>query len=71
MQAQLYEIKIGSEFYVFRSEADATAAAGAMMRGGRTVSSGRGVAIEPVAIEICRRTINVTQANVQRVLGVK
>lgn len=71
MIAEFHEIKIGHEFYVFRSEADAMAAAGAMMRGGHTVSSGAGVTLEPVKVDIGRKTLQVTRANIQRVLGFK
>jgi len=69
MTTELYEIKIGMEFYVFRSEADAMAAAGAMMRGGHTVSVGRSITLEPIKVDIARKALTVTRANVQRVLG--
>ena len=71
MTAEFHEIKIGHEFYVFRSEADAMAAAGAMMRGGHTVSLGRGATLEPINVEVGRKTLTVTRANIQRVLGVR
>lgn len=71
MIAEFYEIKIGHEFYVFRSEADAMAAAGAMMRGAHTVRTGRGATLEPINVEVGRKTLTVTRANIQRVLGFK
>ena len=69
MKTELVEIKIGNEFFVFLTEADAMAAAGAMMRGGRTISSGRGISIEPVKFEMGRKHLDVSKASVQRLLG--
>jgi len=69
MTTEFHEIKIGHEFFVFKTEADALVAAGAMMRGGHTVSAGRGVMIEPIKVDVSRKTLTVTRANVQRVLG--
>lgn len=69
MEVKLFEIKIGHEFYSFRNYADAAAAAGAMMRGVKTKSSGRGVALEPITVEMSSKFIEITKTKLHRALG--
>ena len=70
MEVKLFEIKIGHEFYSFRNYADAAAAAGAMMRGVKIISSGRiNAALEPITVEISSKFIEIPKARLQRALG--
>lgn len=69
MEVKLFEIKIGHEFYSFRNYADAAAAAGAMMRGVKIISSGRSAALEPITVEMSSKFIEIPKARLQRALG--